>query len=166
MRCRIADELVSSLELEGTETVLDVGCGTGLLAISVARALTSARGTQSDGSNGPSPPPVACIDLWAARDQIVGLLITLLFAGQHTSSISATWVGLQLLCLNRRSSKGGTSAYLEELLREQEAAGPVLDYDTLHNKMPKLHDAITETLRVRAATSLPCVLSLPVSSDA
>jgi arsenite methyltransferase len=68
----VADEVIASLDLDGTEHILDVGCGTGLLALSAARALLSARAASARGSGQlslPPPPPVACIDLWAARDQ-------------------------------------------------------------------------------------------------
>ena len=44
-------------------------------------------------------------------DNITGLLLTLLFAGQHTSAVQAAWTGVELLRHPR---------YLAEVMREQE----------------------------------------------
>jgi sterol 14-demethylase len=45
-------------------------------------------------------------------DHIKGILIGLLFAGQHTSSITATWTGLMLL---------SNPAYYKRVMDEQRA---------------------------------------------
>lgn len=60
----VADRLLGAEigPLTGSERVLDVGCGSGLLALSVAKQLKAAAGHKS-------VPPVACIDLWATKDQ-------------------------------------------------------------------------------------------------
>jgi sterol 14alpha-demethylase len=45
-------------------------------------------------------------------DHITGMLLTLIFAGQHTSAVQAAWTGVELL---------RHPQYLEPILREQEA---------------------------------------------
>ena len=74
--------------------------------------------------------------------QIVGLLIVLLFAGQHTSSITATWMGAMLL------SHPAEKAKLEQ---EQErvlgAGASSLNYEALM-KLEGMRRAISESLRL------------------
>ena len=74
--------------------------------------------------------------------EIVGLLIALLFAGQHTSSITSTWT-LMFLLFHPRC--------LQEVLKEQEAVMPSsnapLDFDALA-KMEYLQNCIKEALRL------------------
>src|SRR5690242_10477542 len=53
-KLRLRDELLDSIGLQGTEKVLDVGCGRGLLAIGAAKRLKSGR--------------VTGIDVWNALD--------------------------------------------------------------------------------------------------
>jgi sterol 14-demethylase len=78
------------------------------------------------------------------NNEIVGLLIALLFAGQHTSSITSTWTTL-LLLHNPRC--------LEEFLAEQtrvlgdNAAKTALDFDNV-GSMEYLQNSIKETLRM------------------
>ncbi|CAN0171537.1 unnamed protein product [Ascophyllum nodosum] len=75
-------------------------------------------------------------------DQIVGLLIALLFAGQHTSSITSTWTTL----LTSRDPK-----MLGRLLEEQEAVlkskDTPLTWEHL-GEMELLHNCMRETLRM------------------
>lgn len=76
-------------------------------------------------------------------DEIVGLLIALLFAGQHTSSISSTWTTMFLLH-NKRC--------LDEAMKEQEKVlgGDLkkpLDFDLVAN-MEYLQNSIKESLRM------------------
>lgn len=75
-------------------------------------------------------------------DQIVGLLIALLFAGQHTSSITSTWTTL----LTSRDPK-----ILSRLLEEQETVlkgeDTPLTWEHL-GEMELLHNCMRETLRM------------------
>ncbi len=77
-------------------------------------------------------------------DQIVGLLIALLFAGQHTSSITSTWTSM-FLAHNKDC--------LKKVLDEQQAllgadnANKTLDFDTV-NKMDYLQNCVKESLRL------------------
>lgn len=81
--------------------------------------------------------------------QIVGLLIALLFAGQHTSSITSTWTTMFLLHNPR---------CLKEVLKEQEAilskkanglplSSVPLDFDTV-GEMEYLTNCVKEALRM------------------
>ncbi len=82
-------------------------------------------------------------------DQITGMLIGVLFAGQHTSSITTTWTIFNLL---------SNPPYLDRVMSEQAAvlgeaykAGPSataqgLSFDSV-SKMDLLHLAMKETLR-------------------
>ena len=54
-KLRARDRLLSSLDFRGDETVLDVGCGHGLLLVGAAKHLSTGRAIG--------------IDLWSARDQ-------------------------------------------------------------------------------------------------
>jgi sterol 14-demethylase len=77
-------------------------------------------------------------------DEIVGLLIALLFAGQHTSSITSTWTAM-FLAHNPRC--------LAEVLKEQqEVLGDnnkdvPLNFDTV-GKMEYLQNCVKESLRM------------------
>mmetsp|Transcript_13108 Transcript_13108/g.15840 ORF Transcript_13108/g.15840 Transcript_13108/m.15840 type:complete len:491 (-) Transcript_13108:705-2177(-) len=76
-------------------------------------------------------------------DEICGMLIAVLFAGQHTSSVTSTWTGMQLLAHK--------SKFWGDLLKEQKQVmsehGEELNYDILQ-KMDCLHFAIKEALRL------------------
>ena len=78
------------------------------------------------------------------NDEIVGLLIALLFAGQHTSSITSTWTAMFLLHNPR---------CLEEMLKEQQDVlgsdntGTTLDFDSV-SKMEYLQNCVKESLRM------------------
>ena len=77
-------------------------------------------------------------------DEITGLLIALLFAGQHTSSITSTWT-MMFLLHNKHC--------LEKVLEEQgkvlgsSTSNKTLDFD-LVGQMEYLQNAIKETLRM------------------
>eukprot|EP00607_Mallomonas_marina_P009315 CAMPEP_0182417958 /NCGR_PEP_ID=MMETSP1167-20130531/2417_1 /TAXON_ID=2988 /ORGANISM="Mallomonas Sp, Strain CCMP3275" /LENGTH=459 /DNA_ID=CAMNT_0024591869 /DNA_START=172 /DNA_END=1551 /DNA_ORIENTATION=- len=75
-------------------------------------------------------------------DEIVGLLIALLFAGQHTSSITSTWTTMFLL-FNKKC--------LEKVMEEQRVVLPdlsaSLDFE-LVGKMEYLQNCVKETLRM------------------
>ncbi|KAH7442743.1 hypothetical protein KP509_03G102100 [Ceratopteris richardii] len=75
-------------------------------------------------------------------EEITGLLIAALFAGQHTSSITSTWTGAYLMKYKQ---------YLEPVLDEQRDImrrhGNKLDYDVL-GEMEVLYRAIKEALRL------------------
>ena len=49
-------------------------------------------------TSSPSPPPTHTQNVYGGRqmteEEITGLLIAVLFAGQHTSSITSSWTGL------------------------------------------------------------------------
>lgn len=77
------------------------------------------------------------------EDEIVGLLIALLFAGQHTSSITSTWTSMFLLH-NKKC--------LAEVMKEQNNVfngnlKAPLDFDSVGN-MEYLQNAIKESLRL------------------
>lgn len=79
-------------------------------------------------------------------DEIVGLLIACLFAGQHTSNITATWLGV--LIGNNKAK------YLPQLIEEQRnVLGPgftdesPLEYEAVQ-QMTLLHASIKEALRL------------------
>lgn len=76
-----------------------------------------------------------------ADDEIVGLLIALLFAGQHTSSITSTWTVMFLI---------HNPPMLKRVMEEQkEILGDtkVLDFDSV-SKMEYLQNCIKEALRM------------------
>lgn len=76
------------------------------------------------------------------EEQVTGLLVAALFAGQHTSSITSTWTLLHIL-----HDKG----CLDKAVREQQQImaeyGDRLDYDVLQ-KMDFLHNCMKEALRL------------------
>lgn len=76
-------------------------------------------------------------------DEVVGLLIALLFAGQHTSSITSTWTTMFLL-FNPRC--------LEEVMKEQNEVlegklDSSIDFEAV-KKMSYLQTAVMESLRM------------------
>jgi sterol 14alpha-demethylase len=75
--------------------------------------------------------------------QMTGLLIALLFAGQHTSCLSSTWTSLFL---------ADDPTMVDRMIQEQQQLldgnmQKPLDYDTV-NKMEFLHNCMTEALRM------------------
>lgn len=78
-----------------------------------------------------------------SNDEVVGLLIALLFAGQHTSSISSTWTAMFL---------AHNSRCCDQMMKEQQAlmgsdASTPLDFDKVGN-MEYLQNCIKESLRM------------------
>ncbi|XBI87496.1 hypothetical protein VPH35_025576 [Triticum aestivum] len=80
--------------------------------------------------------------------EIVGLLIAILFAGQHTSSSTSTWTGACLL-----SNKKYMTAAMEEQKKIIEQNGEPIDY-TILSKMDTLRCCIKEALRLYSPTPL------------
>lgn len=78
-----------------------------------------------------------------SNDQVLGMLIAVLFAGQHTSSITSTWTGLLSI-----ANKSRVIPTLEEEQRKiMKEHGNNLDFDILA-KMDELHFAVKEALRM------------------
>lgn len=76
--------------------------------------------------------------------EITGLLIALLFAGQHTSSITSTWTGLYLAAGDQRWFKAAEEEQRQIMARH----GDRLDFDVL-GEMDVLHGCIQEALRLQ-----------------
>ena len=78
-----------------------------------------------------------------SNDQVLGMLIAVLFAGQHTSSITSTWTGLLSI-----ANKSRVIPTLEKEQRKiMKEHGNNLDFDILA-KMDELHFAVKEALRM------------------
>lgn len=75
-------------------------------------------------------------------EHLAGMMIALLFAGQHTSSITATWTGLLL---------NSDKKFMDEVVQEQKTlrgdGKSPLTFDNIKS-MVKLENAIRETLRM------------------
>jgi hypothetical protein len=66
----VADRIVARAgELRGTERVLDIGSGSGLLALSFARLAHAHAHAPPDVRLTRRIQPVTCVDVWATRDQ-------------------------------------------------------------------------------------------------
>jgi len=76
-------------------------------------------------------------------EQVTGLLIALLFAGQHTSCITSTWTSLFIATHPNVLSK----VISEQSSLFQHHPTQPITYDLL-NSMPYLHDCIREALRL------------------
>ena len=76
------------------------------------------------------------------EDQITGMLIAVLFAGQHTSSITSTWTGLFLMTTPEWQAR-----CLAEQAAVRKSSGDELTFETLA-KMDTLHVCIKEALRL------------------
>ena len=77
-----------------------------------------------------------------SEDEIVGLLIALLFAGQHTSSITSTWTSM-FLAHNPR-------CFAEVMKEQREVLGDLtkpLDFESV-GKMEYLQNCVKESLRM------------------
>jgi sterol 14-demethylase len=76
-------------------------------------------------------------------DEICGLLLAALFAGQHTSNITSTWMGLLIM----QDKKRWLTRVLEEQKVVMEKYNNQLSLDGL-NEMSFLHNCMKETLRL------------------
>ncbi len=76
-------------------------------------------------------------------DEITGLLIAVLFAGQHTSSITTSWTGYHMIADKDKSFR----AALEEQRAVVAKHGDAVDFDAL-GELDVLHRNITEALRM------------------
>ena len=76
-------------------------------------------------------------------DEITGLMVALLFAGQHTSSITTTWTALLVM---------HNSDILQRVLAEQEKETPPAGGEALNfghvNEMDLLHYCVKESIRM------------------
>lgn len=90
------------------------------------------------------------------EDEITGLLIAVLFAGQHTSSITSSWTGYFMVDSRRHSSSSGKDAEsgrdaYAAAVAEQRAIlarhGDALSLEVL-GEMEVLHRNVTEALRI------------------
>lgn len=74
--------------------------------------------------------------------EVTGMLIAALFGGQHTSSLTAAWIGTYLM-----TRKNFASAVVEEQKEIVKKHKDLINYDVL-NEMDCLHRFIKETLRL------------------
>ena len=77
------------------------------------------------------------------NDQVLGMLIAVLFAGQHTSSITSTWTGL-LSIANKERVMPVLEQEQKQILKKH---GNKIDFDILA-EMDELHFAVKEALRM------------------
>eukprot|EP01006_Ploeotia_vitrea_P006112 TRINITY_DN12297_c0_g1_i2.p1 TRINITY_DN12297_c0_g1~~TRINITY_DN12297_c0_g1_i2.p1 ORF type:complete len:449 (+),score=287.70 TRINITY_DN12297_c0_g1_i2:217-1563(+) len=77
------------------------------------------------------------------NEDITGLLLAALFAGQHTSSITSTWTGLLVMS----KKKDLIPRILEEQKTVLDKYGGKLTFDAL-NEMELLHNCMKEALRL------------------
>jgi sterol 14-demethylase len=76
------------------------------------------------------------------EEEVTGLIIMLLFGGNHTSSVTSTWTGAYLL-----SHESCLTAVVEEQKKIIRKYGNHIDYNVLQ-EMNTLHCCIKETLRM------------------
>jgi sterol 14-demethylase len=74
--------------------------------------------------------------------EVVGMLVSALFAGQHNSSSAGTWTGARLLTHTKH-----LSAAVQKQRRVVARHGDRVDYDVLQ-EMDTLHRCVKETLRL------------------
>jgi len=77
-------------------------------------------------------------------EQVTGLLIALLFAGQHTSCITSTWTSLFIL---------NNPSIMKRIVEEQNAVfsgreDANVEYKMVNEEMPLLHNSMKEALRL------------------
>jgi sterol 14-demethylase len=75
-------------------------------------------------------------------EHLVSMMIALLFAGQHTSSITATWTGLNLL-----REKKYLKEVMDELSTVKKELGSDITFDSLR-KQVRLESCVREALRM------------------
>ncbi|XP_048560146.1 obtusifoliol 14-alpha demethylase-like [Triticum urartu] len=76
--------------------------------------------------------------------EVVGMLVSALFAGQHTSSSTGTWTGARLLA---RANAKHLRAAVQEQERIMARHGDRVDYEVLQ-EMDTLHRCVKEVLRL------------------
>lgn len=76
-------------------------------------------------------------------EEITGLLIAILFAGQHTSTVTSSWTGLRMMDTKETTFAAAVQEQREMLAKH----GDALDFDIL-NSMDVLHRNIHEALRL------------------
>lgn len=86
----------------------------------------------------------------AKTDEIVGLMLAALFAGQHTSNITSCWLGLSVLQRDQQGTNPNGNL-LKKILEEQEEVmkkyNDAINLDSLA-EMDLLHQCVKETLRM------------------
>lgn len=86
----------------------------------------------------------------AEVDEIVGLLLAALFAGQHTSNITSTWLGMSVLHRDNKNTNPN-GLLLPKLLAEQDEVmkkyNGEINLDSLA-EMNLMHACVKETLRL------------------
>jgi sterol 14-demethylase len=99
----------------------------------------------------------------ATDDEITGLLIALLFAGQHTSSVTSTWTQLYILADDKLAAR----VRAEQADVVGGAAAPLV-FDDL-NKMALLHNCMKEALRMHPPLIMlmrKAMRAVPIETDA
>lgn len=82
--------------------------------------------------------------------EVIGLVISLLFAGKHTSTITSVWTGAHLLACKR-----SLTSVLEEQKKIVRKYGDDLDYNAFL-EMDTLNRCIKETLRIHPPVPMFC----------
>jgi len=72
--------------------------------------------------------------------EVCGMIVAAMFAGQHTSTITATWTLLHL-------SQPQNAKYLQQVLAEIAEFGQNITYDNVMNDMPLLDRCVRESIR-------------------
>jgi len=117
----------------------------------IIKARRAADDARAAGADAPPAPDDMLQTLLESRyrdgramddNEVVGMLVAALFAGQHTSSITSTWTGLELL-----RSPPQLAAALAEQDAVRSTYGDELSYASL-GAMNVLHRAMKETLRM------------------
>jgi sterol 14-demethylase len=86
----------------------------------------------------------------ASEDEIVGLLLAALFAGQHTSNITSTWLGLSVLGRDKQGTNMNGPLLPKILLEQSEIMTKYnneINLDSLA-EMEIMHGCVKETLRM------------------
>jgi len=86
----------------------------------------------------------------AKVDEIVGLLLAALFAGQHTSNITSTWLGLSVLHRDNANTNPNGKLLPKILAEQEEVMSKYNNEITLESlaEMDVLHQCVKETLRM------------------
>uniref|UniRef100_A0ACD5YW39 Uncharacterized protein n=1 Tax=Avena sativa TaxID=4498 RepID=A0ACD5YW39_AVESA len=116
-----------------------------------SRKASSTSESESGGRNAQVDDMLQCLIDSRYKDgrgttetEVVGMLVSALFAGQHTSSSTGTWTGARLLA---RENAGHLRAAVLEQERILARHGDRVDYEVLQ-EMETLHRCVKETLRL------------------